>query len=101
MTTTPGTAGTNVCPACGQANRLLLQSQKKTVEIRREAFDVEASCVHCQACGQEFEGAGATDYMAEAYRLYREKHGLPPTAAVNATRAAFTDPSDRGPKENR
>jgi hypothetical protein len=39
--------------------------------------------------------------MAEAYRLYREKHGLPPTVAVNATRAAFTDPSDRGPKENR
>ena len=74
MMTTESASQLRFCPACEKESALAQVSETHEVEVRGDHFSVKTCLWRCRFCGEEFEGPGTADHLAEAYRLYREKH---------------------------
>jgi len=65
------------CPVCNDEREIERIAGKEAVEVRGERFEVESEYFRCGTCGEEFEaGDSPLRPVEEAYRLYREKHGM-------------------------
>jgi putative zinc finger/helix-turn-helix YgiT family protein len=64
------------CPYCeGQAS---IRIQKKTVEYRKENFDIAEYYYECDKCNEEFTTTEIDHVtLAQAHNQYRERHGIP------------------------
>lgn len=48
----------------------------QAVTVKGEHFDVDAQYFHCASCEADFDAASSPDPLADAYSMYRAKHGL-------------------------
>jgi len=65
------------CPICEEERAIKEVRCRESIEVRGEAFSVNAHYYRCTSCDEEFETSNSEyDPMAEAYRMYREKHSM-------------------------
>jgi len=78
------------CPMCNDAREIERIREKKPVEVRGERFEVEVEYFRCTECGGEFErGDSEVRPVEEAYRLYRERHGMTQPAEIREFRRRY------------
>jgi len=87
--TAEGSAEFRFCPACEKESALAQVSETREVEVRGESYSVKACFWRCRFCSEEFEGQGTDDYPAEAYRLYRQKHGMMQPEEIREARRQY------------
>lgn len=46
------------------------------MKVKGDEFEVPAEYFHCTSCSVDFDAAGGVDPLANAYAMYRAKHGL-------------------------
>ncbi len=84
-----GSIATGYCPNCESEQDLENIRKRETVTVRGEKIAVQAAYWRCRTCGEEFEGPGARDEVAEAYALYRKKKGLMPPDEIKRLREGY------------
>ncbi len=89
MTTDVVKATTTFCPACEKADQLVRVNRSEAVDVRGERYVVEGTFARCNSCGEEFVGSDGFDFVAEAYRMYRQKHGMMQPEEVKAARQQY------------
>ncbi len=64
------------CPDCGHVADSILElvDVKRTVKIHGEKISVDAKTFRCTRGLHEYFGMGASDYVVDAERVYRETH---------------------------
>ena len=64
------------CPMC-EEERGVEPVYEVKVKVHGEEFKVPVEMYKCRICGERFDTPdNPQDELAEAYRLYRKKHGL-------------------------
>ena len=67
---------TEFCVECGSYN-IEYVTRSEVVNVRGEEINVNASYWVCHDCGVEFKNlCDGKDYLADAYKKYREKHNM-------------------------
>jgi putative zinc finger/helix-turn-helix YgiT family protein len=77
------------CPSCESELSLESIRKRESVTVRGEEIAVQAAYWRCRTCGEEFEGPGDHDEVAEAYDLYRIKKGLMQPAEIKQLREGY------------
>jgi putative zinc finger/helix-turn-helix YgiT family protein len=66
----------SICPHCEKVTDIETIHATEKVDIRGETIEVESEYQKCAACGEDFESTEGPDSLADAYRIYRERHAL-------------------------
>lgn len=67
----------DICPNCEEEREIKIGTKKEGITINKEPIEIEARVEYCSAC-QEFFADTETEEknIQQAYRIYRQKHGL-------------------------
>lgn len=79
----------SLCPVCEKDTEKEQVRRKDVLTIRGETFEVEEEFERCTGCMEEYETLDGPDKLAQANRLYREKHGLLQPDEIRAFRNRF------------
>ncbi|MDM7992192.1 MAG: DUF4065 domain-containing protein [Candidatus Fermentibacter sp.] len=79
----------SLCPVCEKSTEKEQVRRKAELTIRGETFEVDEEFERCAGCREEYETAEAPDKLAQANRLYREKHGFLQPDEIRAFRNRY------------
>lgn len=70
-------ADTTICGMCERTIPHKLIRELRDIEIRGATIEVWVEFYQCDKCGETWIDLNSDyDYLAEAYKKYREKHGM-------------------------
>lgn len=82
-----GLAMRGYCPTCNSTEELAIINKKETYPVKGEKITIDARVAVCKACGTEvFVGEIEFENLENAYRIYRDRHGIVPAEEIRSLR---------------
>jgi putative zinc finger/helix-turn-helix YgiT family protein len=79
-----------ICPCCEKETTLEVVLGNETVDVRGEEIDVEIKYQRCPLCGElSIDLNDEYDHLAEAYRIFRQRHGMVQPTEIRAWRKQY------------
>lgn len=79
-----------ICPGCEKETEIEVIRKHESSKVRDEQIEVEVEYYRCTSCGEEFENLKSDyDYLSEAYRIYRKRHGMLQPEEIRNFRTAY------------
>lgn len=82
-----GLAMRGYCPTCNSTEELAIINKKETYPVKGEKITIDVRVAVCKACGTEvFVGEIEFENLENAYRIYRDRHGIVPAEEIRSLR---------------
>jgi len=90
MSNPRSTVSTELCPNCETRSPVEVTVQKEIIRVRNEAIEIDAEIRRCHNCRETFAEVNQEQRnFLQAYKIYRQKHGLLQPDEIRALREQY------------